>query len=51
MYRHTLLNKEYIALLGYGVTCSVYNYTVWSEAEVLHEVGVSILHLCVIVVS
>jgi len=45
MYRHILFFLKYTALLGYGITCSVYDYLAW--IEVLRAV-VSILHLHVI---
>ena len=45
MYRRILFYLKYIALLGYGITCSVYNCM--ARIEVLRVV-VSILHLRVI---
>ena len=45
MYRCILFFSKYIALLGYGITCSVYNCM--ARIEVLCVV-VSILHLHVI---
>ena len=45
MYGRILFYLKYKALLGYGITCSVYDYMTW--IEVLRAV-VSILHLCVI---
>ena len=45
MYGRILFYLKYKALLGYGITCSVYDYMAW--IEVLRAV-VSILHLCVI---
>ena len=45
MYGCILFLKKYIALLEYGITCSVYDGMAWIEVL---RVVVSVLHLCVI---